>query len=212
VKRPVLAVNIPVADGQAIILDIGANADCKPEYLLQFALMGSVYAKFLLGIASPRVALLSNGEEPGKGNSLIKETFPRLESTTLNFIGNVEPKEVFGGRVDVVVTDGFTGNVFVKTGESVSSFLIDMIRDQIKASPITTLGGLLARPAFRRIRKLLDPSETGGAPLLGVDGLVFVGHGRSDPKSLVSAIRVTRRAVETGLLEEMRSAIRGSLR
>lgn len=211
VKRPVLASVIPVLDGWAIVLDIGANADCRPEYLLQFAMMGSLYAEIALGKQYPRIGLLSNGEEPGKGNTLVKETFPLLRSSYPNFIGNVEPKEVFAGEADVVVTDGFTGNVMVKTSEAVARFLIQLIRKQIKAGALTSVGGLLARPAFKQMGKILDPSEYGAAPLLGIDGLVFVGHGRSDSKALVSAIQIARQAVEGGLLEAMRKGIQSRL-
>jgi glycerol-3-phosphate acyltransferase PlsX len=208
VKRPAVAVILPVRGGKAIVLDIGANADCKPEYLVQFATLGSIYSEKLFNKPSPRVALLSNGEEPGKGNMLVKETFPLLENAGVNFIGNIEPKELFGGAADVIVTDGFSGNVLIKTSESVALLMSEIIRDEIKSSPLTALGGLLAKPAFGRVGKMLDPSETGAAPLLGVDGLVFIGHGRSDAKALISAIRVAREAVANGLLEAMKQAIK----
>lgn len=211
VKRPALAVIFPVQGGHAVTLDIGANADCKPEYLVQFATMGSIYAENVLGKQNPRVGLLSNGEEPGKGNTLVRQTYPLLENAGLNFVGNVEPKEVAGGEVDVVVMDGFTGNVFIKTSEAVASFMTKMIRDEIMATPLTKIGGMLARPAFRRVGKMLDPAETGAAPLLGINGLVFVGHGRSDARALVNGIRVTRQAVEHGLLEALRGAIQTRL-
>jgi glycerol-3-phosphate acyltransferase PlsX len=210
VKRPALAAIIPVRDGWAIVLDIGANADCKPIYLLQFAVLGSLYARIALGKESPRVGLMSNGEEAGKGNQLIKETFPLLSKSGTNFIGNVEPKEVYAGEADIVVTDGFTGNVFVKTSETVADFLTRIIRQQISSAPATALGGLLARPAFRRVGKLLDPSEYGAAPLLGIDGLVFVGHGRSDARALLSAIAMARQAVAQDLLGALRKAIAAS--
>jgi glycerol-3-phosphate acyltransferase PlsX len=208
VKRPAVSPIIPVMGGQAVVLDVGANADCKPIYMIQFAIMGTIYAEKLLGITSPRVGLLSNGEEPGKGNMLVKETYPLLEAAGVNFVGNVEPKEVFAGEVDVVVTDGFSGNVFIKTSEAVASFMSRIIRSEIKASPVSSIGGLLVRPAFRRIGAMLDPSEHGAALLLGVNGLVFIGHGRSDAKALVSAIRTARQAVLSGLLEAIREAIR----
>ena len=211
VKRPPLAAMVPVQGGQIVTLDIGANADCKPEYLAQFAVLGSVYAETSLGKQNPRVGLLSNGEEPGKGNTLVKETFPLLESADINFLGNVEPKEAFAGAVDVVVMDGFTGNIFIKASESVAGFLISMIREEIEASPLTTIGGLLARPAFRSVRKMLDPAETGAAPLLGIKGLVFVGHGRSDARALVNAVRVARQAVEHDLLDALQQAIQTRL-
>jgi glycerol-3-phosphate acyltransferase PlsX len=161
--------------------------------------------------SNPRVGLLSNGEERGKGNQLVKETYPLLEKSGLNFVGNLEPKEIYAGHADVVVTDGFSGNVFLKTSESVARFLLEMIRDEIRSNPISTLGGLLAKPSFTRVRQILDPSEYGAAPLLGIDGLVFIGHGRSSAKALVSAVRVARQAVETGVLDATREAIRGKL-
>jgi glycerol-3-phosphate acyltransferase PlsX len=207
VKRPALAPTFPVAGGKAVVLDIGANVDCKPEYLVQFALMGSVYAQLAYGIAQPRVGLLSNGEEAGKGTTLTHETFPLLEASGLNFVGNVEPKEIYAGKVDVAVTDGFSGNVFLKTSEAVARFLMEAIRDEITASPISAAGGALARPAFRRVRRILDPAEYGAVPLLGVNGLVFIGHGRSSGHALVSAIAAARQAVEAGLLDALRQAL-----
>ncbi|NIS81511.1 MAG: phosphate acyltransferase PlsX [Anaerolineales bacterium] len=211
VKRPAISAIIPVLGGHTVVIDVGANVDCKPEYMVQFATMGAIYAEKVLGKSSPSVALLSNGEEPGKGNMLVKETFPMLEASEINFIGNVEPKEVFQGEADVVVADGFTGNVFIKTSESVARFLFDVVRTEIKASPVSAIGGLLAKPAFARVGKLLDPSEYGAAPLLGVDGLVFIGHGRSDAKAMLNAIRVTRQAVENNALAALREAIQSRL-
>jgi glycerol-3-phosphate acyltransferase PlsX len=153
------------------------------------------------------VGLLSNGEEAGKGNDLVKETFPLLAGSSLNFIGNVESKEFYNGQADVVVTDGFTGNVFLKTSEAVAQRLVEALRDEIQSNPITTLGGVLARPAFRRVRRLLDPGEYGAAPLLGMNGLVFVAHGRSDARALVNAVGAARRAVEGCMLDQLRSEI-----
>jgi glycerol-3-phosphate acyltransferase PlsX len=193
------------------VLDIGANPDCRPEYLYQFAVMGSVYAEKALSIGSPRVGLLSNGEEAGKGNQLVKDTYPLLEASSLNFIGNVEGKELFAGEADVVVTDGFTGNVLLKSSEAVSRFMVDVLRQELMGSLRTKAGALLARPAFARLRKMMDSGEVGAAPLLGVDGLVFIGHGRSDAYALVNGVRVARQAVEAGLLEALRSAIQTRL-
>jgi glycerol-3-phosphate acyltransferase PlsX len=207
VRRPALTAVFPTHTGRAVVLDIGANADCRPEFLVQFAIFGSLYAERVLHIASPRVALLSNGEEPGKGNALVKEAYPLLEAAGLNFIGNIEPKELFGGGADVAVADGFSGNILLKSSEAVASLITRLLREQIRKGLLTSVGGLLAQPAFRRVGKLLDPSEYGAAPLLGIDGLVFVGHGRSDAHALVSAIRVARQAVEGGLLAAMRQAI-----
>jgi glycerol-3-phosphate acyltransferase PlsX len=211
VKRPSLAATFPVLNGKAIGLDVGANADCKPEYLVQFAIMGSVYCKGVYGIDRPRIGLLSNGEEAGKGNQLVKDTYPMLAESNLNFVGNVEAKEVFAGEVDVVVTDGFSGNVFLKTSEAVAKFLIDIIRAEIKSSPVTTVGGLLAKPAFRQVGQLLDPAEYGAAPLLGIDGLVFVGHGRSDAKALFNAVKIARQAVENNVLDAIRNSLKEQL-
>ncbi len=207
VIRPSLCAVFPVRDGRAVVLDIGANAECRPEFLVQFALMGAIYAQSMLGVSNPRVGLLSNGEEEGKGNNLVRETFPRLQETDLNFIGNVEGKELFGGQVDVVVTDGFTGNVMLKSTEAVAKLIIDILKEELMSSFRTKMGALLAKPAFGKIKKLLDPAEIGAAPLLGIDGLVFVGHGRSDARALVSAIRAAKQAVDNDLLNKLRLAI-----
>ncbi|MBM3145775.1 MAG: phosphate acyltransferase PlsX [Chloroflexi bacterium] len=211
VKRPALTVLLPTAGGRCALLDIGANTECKPEYLRQFAVMGSVYAEKVLGVETPRVGLLSNGEEAGKGNELVKATYPILETSGLNFIGNVESKELFSGQVDVVVTDGFTGNILVKTSEAVAKLLIETIRAELTSGVVTSLGALLAKPAFGRVKKLMDPGEVGAAPLLGINGLIFVGHGRSDARALVNAIRTARRAVEANLLDALRSSIQEQL-
>jgi phosphate acyltransferase len=211
VKRPALSVLFPVKGGKCVVLDIGANAECKPEYLLQFALMGAVYAEHILGVTSPRIGLVSNGEEAGKGNELVKATYPLLEASGLNFIGNIEGKELFGGQVDVAVTDGFTGNVLMKGAEAVAKLITDRLREELMASIQTKIGGLLAKPAFRELAKDLDPREVGAAPLLGVNGLVFVAHGRSDAKALVSAIRLARQSVRVGLLDYLQKAIEQGL-
>jgi glycerol-3-phosphate acyltransferase PlsX len=207
VKRPALFPTFPVQGGVTTVGDIGANTDCKPEFIVQFAMMGSIYVETLHGKKNPRVALLSNGEEPGKGNELIKASYPLLEGTGLNFIGNVEPKELFAGHADVVITDGFVGNVLLKTSEAVSRFLISLIREKITEKPLTSFGGILARPAFHEVAAILDPAEYGAVPLLGIDGLVFVGHGSSSAKALISAIRVARQAVEGNLLEAIKKRI-----
>jgi glycerol-3-phosphate acyltransferase PlsX len=210
VKRPALAAIVPLPAGHFVTLDIGANADCKPEYLVQFALMGSVYARAVLGRTEPRVALLSNGEERGKGNQLVKETTQLLEDSELSFVGNVEPKEAIASRVDVVVHDGFTGNIFIKTIEATASMLTGLIRDEIKASPLTAIGGLLAKPAFERVRKRVDPFEVGGGPLLGINGVVIVAHGRSDAWAIKNAVGQARRAVRGRVLEAIRDGLEQS--
>jgi len=207
VKRPALTTALPTKAGFAIAVDIGANADCKPPYLLQFGIMGSIYAEKVLGIEKPRVALLSNGEEEGKGNQLVKETFPLFAKSSLNFYGNAEPKEFFGGEVDVLVCDGFTGNILIKTSESVSTFLLDIMKEELTGSLITKIGAGLAMPAFRNIRKVLDPRQIGAAPLLGIDGLIFVGHGRSDALALVNSLKRAKHAVDAQLLPSLKEAI-----
>jgi phosphate acyltransferase len=211
VKRPALTGIFPVRGGRCVVLDIGANADVKPEYMLQFAVMGSIYAEKVLGISRPRVGLLSNGEEAGKGNALVKESHPLLQGAGLNFIGNVEAKELFGGGADVVVADGFTGNILLKSSEAVAKLITDLLRQELNASTRTKVGALLAKPAFAAIKRLMDPGEVGAAPLLGINGLVFVGHGRSDKNALVNAIGVARQAVESNLLAALRSAIQERL-
>jgi len=207
VIRPCLCALFPVSNGHAVVLDIGANAECRPEFLVQFALMGKIYAQTMLGIDNPRVGLLSNGEEEGKGNNLVRETYPLLENAGLNFIGNVEGKELFGGQADVVVTDGFTGNVMLKSTEAVAKLIIDILKEELTASFQIKIGALLAKPAFGKLRKMLDPAEIGAAPLLGIDAPVFVGHGRSDARAIVSAIKAAKQSVDHQLLEALRHAI-----
>lgn len=207
VKRPVLAAILPLPAGRVVALDIGANADCRPEYLLQFALMGSVYAGAVLDRDFPRVALLSNGEEPGKGSTLIKETYKLLQEAGLNFIGNVEPKEALTCQADVIVSDGLTGNVFLKTIEATAKMLTGFIRDEIKANPLTAVGGLLAKPAFGRVARTVDPFEVGGGPLLGVNGIVIIAHGRSNGRAIRSAIGQAHKAVQGRVVETIRSGL-----
>jgi glycerol-3-phosphate acyltransferase PlsX len=194
VMRPALGVIFPISE-RPMLIDNGANADCKPEYLLQFGIMGSLYVERVRGLERPRVAILSNGEEEGKGNLLIKEAIPLLVESDLNYIGNIEPKEFMRGHADVAVTDGFTGNIVMKTAEAVASYVSDLIRAELTAGPRTIVGGLLARPAFARVRQRMDPNEVGGAPLLGVNGVVIVGHGRSNAYAIKQAIGQARLAV-----------------
>jgi phosphate acyltransferase len=212
VARPALTAFFPTkTGGKCAVVDIGANVDCRPEYLLQFAIMGSIYTQKMLGLESPRVALLSNGEEPGKGNELVKATYPLLQASGLNFIGNIEGKELFGGDVDVVVTDGFTGNVLLKTSEAVGKMITDILKKEIKSSIVSQMGALLVLPALNKLKAMLDPSEIGAAPLLGIDGLSFVGHGRSDSRALVSAIRTAHQASQANLMNSLRVAIQDKL-
>jgi phosphate acyltransferase len=212
VERPGLTALIPVQDGFCAVLDIGANPDCKPEHLLQFGVLGSVYMQKALQITAPRVGLMSNGEEPGKGNELVKATYPLLEASGLNFVGNIEGKELFGGEVDVTVTDGFTGNVLVKVSEAVAKLLVNTLRGGLMSSGRTKVGALLAKPAFDSLKAAMDPDEVGAAPLLGLNGLVFVGHGRSNARAIFAAIRAARRAVDAQLMDALGSAIQGELK
>ena len=213
VERPALAPVFPTATGSCVVLDIGANPDCEPIHLLQFGIMGSIYAEKVRRVKNPKVGLISNGEEEGKGNHLVKEATPLFKASSLNYFGNVEGKEVIGGKVDVAVTDGFTGNVMLKSSEAVAKLIVDKIRETIKGGNITTkIGGMLVRPALGTIRKLLDPSEEGAAPLLGVNGLVFIGHGRSDAMAIKNAVRVAKNAVEAKVIEAMKFAIEESLK
>ena len=210
-ERPALAGTFPVKSGYCIVLDIGANPDCKPEHLLQFALMGSVFANKARHISNPRIAILSNGEESGKGNDLVRSTVPLLANSGLNFIGNVEGKELFGGLADVVVTDGFTGNVLLKSSEAVAKLITDTLKEQLKSNPISMLGALLAKPSLKKLKSMMDPDDVGAAPLLGVNGLVFIGHGRSNSHALVSAIRAARQSIEARVLDATQAAILESL-
>lgn len=200
IRRPAFSGIYPTSKGSCVILDVGANTDCKPEWLLQFGIMGSTYAERVLGVQRPRVGIVSNGEEEGKGSILVKEAYRLLKASHLNFIGNVEGKDIPLGLADVAVTDGLTGNVVIKLSEGLSKFLFGIVRDEIKSSPLTALGGLLVKPAFEKARRVLDYTEIGGAPLLGVNGVVIVGHGRSNAKAIKSGIGVAMRAVENGML------------
>jgi glycerol-3-phosphate acyltransferase PlsX len=212
IDRPAVAPVFPTATGSCVVLDIGANPDCKPENLLQFAIMGSVYAEKVRGVRNPKVGLVSIGEEEGKGNELVRATAPLLRKSGLNYFGNVEGKEVIGGKVDVAVTDGFVGNVMLKTAEAVGKLILDQVKSAIReGGPLAQLGGLLVRPALRGIKKLLDPSEQGAAILLGVNGLVLIGHGRSDASAIKSAIKLAKSAAESNVLEALRTAIEAGL-
>ena len=207
VDRPALGSIVPTQDGFAYFLDVGANVDSKPEYMIQFAMMGAVYAREMLGRPQPRVGLLSNGEEEGKGDERVRETARRLKGTLPGFVGNVEPKDIYGARADVVVTDGFVGNVAIKMAEATAEFLFRNLRDELPRTMTGKLGGLLIRPGVRQIRDRMDWREFGGAPLLGIDGVAVVAHGRSDARAMKNAIRVTREAVENQLVGKIRAQV-----
>ncbi len=208
IHRPALAPVFPTATGSCIVMDVGANPDCKPRNLVDFAILGSVYAEKVRGIKNPKVGIISNGEEAGKGNNLVRATYPLLEEANINFTGNVEGKGVINGEVDVAVTDGFTGNVMLKSSEAVAKLLVNQIKEAIMNGGILAkIGGLLIKPALGTVKEMLDPSDTGAAPLLGVNGLVFIGHGSSDENAIKNAIRVAKETVESDVLNAMREAI-----
>jgi glycerol-3-phosphate acyltransferase PlsX len=208
IDRPALATPFPTTAGRpCLLLDVGANADARPHNLVQFAMMGAIYAEQVLGLTSPRVALLSIGEEEGKGNLLVQEAHRQLRNAPIRFIGNVEGKDIPAGLADVIVTDGFTGNVLIKFAEGVGSTVLSTIRAEIRANPLTTLLGLGLMPAFRRVRSRMDYAEYGGAPLLGVNGVCIVAHGRSNPRAIRNAIRVAGEAVRGSLVERIREGL-----
>jgi glycerol-3-phosphate acyltransferase PlsX len=190
VERPAIAVFMPTLKGTSIVLDVGANVDCKPVHLLQFAVMGEVYAKYLLKNPNPRVGLLSIGEEATKGNELTKEAFKLLTETSLNFAGNVEGRDVMSGNADVVVCDGFIGNVVLKVSEAVAESIGFMIRENIGDNLVRKLGYFMMRPAFRALKRRVDYAEYGGAPLVGINGISIISHGRSSDHAIKNAIRV----------------------
>ena len=197
IDRPAIAAFLPSLRGQTLVLDLGAVTDPKPHHLVQFAQMGSIYAERALGVAKPTVGLLSNGEEPSKGNQLVREAFPLLAGAPgIDFRGNVEGKDITRGAVDVVVTDGFTGNVALKVAEGVTALVGDVLRAEVTATVPRKLAALALRLAFRAVRAKLDYAETGGAPLLGVNGMVIIAHGRSNERAITNAVGVARRATE----------------
>jgi len=200
VMRPAIAVPIPARRGPSVLIDAGANADARPEHLVQFATMGAVFAQEILGVSDPQVRLLSIGEEPEKGNQLTLEAHQLLAASDLNFGGNCEGRDVLRGAADVVVTDGFTGNVTLKLLEGTITTLLDAFREEIAANTRGTVGGLLIRPAARRLRKRLDPDTYGGAYLLGLRGLAVIAHGNSSRTAIANAIRLAARGVDNDVV------------
>ena len=203
VERPALATTIPTRHRDAVLLDVGATIDCRPRHLLQFAAMGTVYAKKVLGIENPRVGLLSIGEEAIKGNDLTRDAYQLLSDSRIQFIGNLEARELYGGDADVIVCDGFTGNVALKVSEGLVEVVEDLLRDELNRTFTTQLGYLLSRRSYRRFRRRVDYSEYGGAPLLGVAGLAVVGHGRSSIKAVRNALALTYRFVREGFVRSI---------
>jgi glycerol-3-phosphate acyltransferase PlsX len=207
VERPAIATFMPTITGTSILLDMGANVDCKPNHLLQFAVMGDVYAKYLLKNPNPRVGLLSIGEEETKGNELTKEAFKLLTETSLNFIGNVEGRDVMSGKADVIVCDGFIGNVVLKVSEAVAEAIGMFLRKDIEKSLISKLGYLLMSPAFNSLRRRVDYAEYGGAPLIGINGISIISHGRSSDQAIKNAIRVAAELATSEVNKHIREDI-----
>ena len=207
ISRPAIATVLPTAGSPVVLLDVGANADCKPEQLLQFAYMGSAYAHTVLGCVQPRVALLNIGEEPAKGSMLAIEAHALMAEHVPGFVGNVEGRDILTGEVDVIVTDGFTGNVALKLLEGASKTLMGQMRDAMTATPWRSLLAAGLKPALRSIKERLDPDTYGGAPLLGVDGICIIGHGSSSSTAVANAIRVAAQAARGGLTGEIAESV-----
>lgn len=205
VIRPAIATMVPTRGqpGWAVVLDVGATADCSPANLLQFAVLGEVYARIVLGIEQPRVGLLNIGEEGSKGNELTQHAHPLLAASGLNFVGNVEGRDILHGRADVVVTDGFTGNVLLKFAESVWTWAVGAVRREIGEHLLAKMGAWLLKPSLRRFRARIDYSEYGGAPLLGVNGVAIIGHGKSSAKAISNAVRIAADLVERRVTQEI---------
>jgi glycerol-3-phosphate acyltransferase PlsX len=209
VDRPALAAVVPKDDGQTLVLDVGANVECKPHQLVQFAVMGSLYATAVLGVRSPKVGLMSVGEEESKGGPRARERHRVLQSCGIRFIGNVEGNDVFSSSVDVIVCDGFTGNVILKVAEGFGEMVVGMLMDEARQSPMYGAGLLMAKGAFRNLRKKVDYAEYGGAPLLGVNGPCLIGHGRSSARAICNAIRFASSYAASDVIGRIQKTILG---
>jgi glycerol-3-phosphate acyltransferase PlsX len=207
VDRPAIAAALPSLNGYTVLLDAGANMDPKPRHLVQWAVMGHVYSRDIIGKSNPRVGLLSVGEEEGKGNELVREAFEQLRGSSINFAGNVEGRDIYNGRCDVVVTDGFTGNVCLKVSESLAEMLTSMIREELTRDVISKAGAALSRAAFARMKRRVDYTEWGGAPLLGIAGASIICHGASPVKAIKNALRVAAEWVKNDVNEHIKTAL-----
>jgi glycerol-3-phosphate acyltransferase PlsX len=207
VDRPAIAAALPSLSGYTILIDAGANVDPKPRHLFQFAVMGHVYSRDIVGKDNPRVGLLSVGVEEGKGNELTKEAFEELRHSSINFIGNIEGRDIYNGRCDVVVTDGFTGNVCLKVSESLAEMLTEMIRQEVGRDVFSLAGAVLSKRAFTRMKRRVDYTEMGGAPLLGINGASIICHGASPVKAIKNAVRVAAEWVKNGVNEHIKTAL-----
>ena len=209
-ERPALATIIPTRRAPAVLLDAGATVECRPQHLVQFAIMGSAYARVALGCEAPRVGLLSVGEEESKGNDLTREAHQLLKDAPINFVGNVEGRDVYAGETDVIVCDGFTGNVTLKISEGLVDTVERLLHEELSSTFGTRVGYLLSRQAFRRFRRRVDYPEHGGAPLVGLNGLCVVGHGRSSAKAVGNAVAMTIRFVREGLIRRLTADLASS--
>ncbi|HVQ75803.1 MAG TPA: phosphate acyltransferase PlsX [Candidatus Binatia bacterium] len=207
VDRPAIAAALPSLAGFTVLIDAGANVDPKPRHLVQWAIMGHVYSRDIIGVVNPRVGILSVGEEEGKGNDLVREAYEQLRGSSIKFIGNVEGRDMYNGRCDVVVTDGFTGNVCLKVSESLAEMLTAMIREELARDVISRLGAVLSRAAFVRMKRRVDYTEMGGAPLLGMNGAAIICHGASPVKAIKNAIRVAGQWVRRDVNEHIKTAL-----
>jgi glycerol-3-phosphate acyltransferase PlsX len=211
IDRPAIAAVLPSLRGFTVLIDAGANVSPKPWHLFQFAIMGHVYARDILGVERPRVGLLSVGEEEGKGNDLTREAYDLLKESRLNFIGNIEGRDIYNGNCDVIVTDGFTGNVALKISESLAEMVGAMIKEELTRDLRSKVGAALAVPAFTRFRKRVDYTEMGGAPLLGIDGAAIICHGASPVKAIKNAVRVAAEWAKAGLNEHIQAALEAEI-
>lgn len=207
IERPAIVTVMPTLEGGKLILDVGANPDAKPEHLVQYAMMGNIYAEKILGLKNPRVALLNIGSEETKGNELAQMTYPLLKQIPVNFIGNIEGRDVPFGRADVIVCDGFVGNVLLKTSEGLAGALFQLIKEKITSSTVRKLGALAIKPGLKEIAQMMDYAEYGGAPLLGVNGISVICHGSSKQKAIFNAVRVARECTESQFIEEIRKEL-----
>jgi glycerol-3-phosphate acyltransferase PlsX len=200
IRRPALSILLPTYKDHTLFLDVGANSDCKPEYLVQFARMGNVYAEKIMDRKNPRIGLLNIGSEKMKGNAMTLASYELLSNSGLNFVGNVEPRELFQGDVDIAVTDGFVGNMVLKTAEGTAELLIKLLKEYIKRNSLSKIAGLLLKPVFNNLKKKLDHTEYGGALLFGVNGICIKAHGRADPKTIQNAVRLARDIIQQDII------------
>ncbi len=207
INRPAIGTILPTLQAGKLLIDVGANPDAKPENLLQYGMMGSIYAEIILGIKNPKVALLNIGSEEGKGNELVQAAYDLFKGSSLNFIGNIEGRDIPYGRADVIVCDAFVGNIVLKTIEGMASSLFQLIKEKITANTVRKMGALLIKPALKDIAHTLDYSEYGGAPLLGVNGTSIICHGSSKEKAIFNAIRVAKECVEQRIIERIAAEI-----